>query len=91
VKYEVIGQGFSAVVVSGGPVPAFVVVVLVGLEYGVEEALPRLDLFVGDVLDCAGRLAEGLLGALALLVEVHFCLPGVEGLLALVEDHQQLQ
>lgn len=70
---------------------ALVVLALIGLEDGVEEALLGLDLLVRDVLDCAGRLPEGLLGALPLLVEVHLGLPGVEVLLALVEDHQQLQ
>lgn len=70
---------------------AFVLLALVGLEDGVEEALLGLDLLVGDVLDSAGCLAEGLLRALALLVQVHLCLPGVETLLALVENHRKLQ
>jgi hypothetical protein len=87
----VVGERLGALIVCSGAVTAFVILTLVGLENWIEEALLGLDLFVRDVLDRTGRLAEGLLGALALLVEVHLGFPGVEVLLALVEDHQQLQ
>lgn len=68
-----------------------VLLALVGLEDGVEETLLRLDLLVCDVFGGTGRLPKGLLSALALLIHVHVGLPGVETLLALVEDHRKLQ
>lgn len=86
-----VGEGLGALVLGSEAVAALIVVALVGLEDGVEEALARLDVLVGDVLDCAGGLSEGVLGAFSLFVVVHFGLPGVEVLLALVENHQQLQ
>ena len=78
--------GVNLLVSFGG-----VFLVLEGLEDGVEEALPGFDLFMGDSHGVGGGAAKGLLGALALLVLVHFCLPGVEAVLAAVEQHLQLQ
>lgn len=86
-----VGEGLGALLVSSATVHALILLALVGLEDGVEEALLGLDLFVGDVLHGTGRLPEGLLRALALLVHVHVSLPGIQALLALVEDHRKLQ
>lgn len=86
-----VGKGLGSLLVSSATVYAFILFALVGLKDGVKERLLRLDLFVGNVLDNTGRLPEGLFSAFALLVDVHVGLPGVEALLALVEDHGKLQ
>jgi hypothetical protein len=61
--------------------------VLVDLQDRVEGALFCFDFLMGDVFDGGDCGSEGFLGALVFLVDVHFGLPGVEGVLALVEDH----
>ncbi len=80
-------QRLSPLLLSDSGSSILIISSLIRLQDRVERTLLGLHLFMSDMLDMGGRLAEGLFRTFIFLVHVHLCLPGVDIALALIEDH----
>ena len=82
-----IDQRLCASLFSKLMISPFIFLSLKSLKEWIEHRLFSLDLLMSHMFDCLHALSKGFLCSLSFFVLMHLCFPGVQVLLAFLQNH----